>query len=106
VFFAVAVVFYWWTQHILLLGRVRWGQLFPAAVATALCVTGLAVFSAFLFSGQIVSSDQDYGSIGVVMVLLSYLIGYGVCLHLGAVAGHVWYERRNSLLEPREDLPA
>jgi membrane protein len=93
VFFAVAVAFYWWTQHILLLGRVSWGELFPGAVATGVCVTGLSVFSAWLFSGQIVSSDRDYGSIGVVTVLMSYLIGYGVCLHIGAVAGRVWGER-------------
>jgi membrane protein len=53
-------------------------------------VTGLGVFSNLLFSEQIVSSDADYGSIGVVMVLLSYLIGLGVCIHLGAVAGRMW----------------
>jgi membrane protein len=70
-----------------------WRPLLPAAVATAVCVTGLGVFSALLFSSQIVSSDKDYGSIGVVMVLLSYLIGFGVCLHLGAVLGRLWNER-------------
>jgi len=91
--FALAVPFYWWTAHVLLLGRVAWRKLFPAGVATGLCVTGLGVFSALLFSGQIVSSDKDYGSIGVVMVLLSYLIGFGVCLHLGAVLGRFWSER-------------
>jgi membrane protein len=46
-------------------------------------VTGLGVFSALVFSGQIVSSERDYGPIGVLMVLLSYLIGLGVCIHLG-----------------------
>jgi membrane protein len=102
VFFAVAVAFYWWTQHILLLGRVGWGQLFPGALATGVCVTGLGVFSALLFSGQIVSSDRDYGSIGVVTVLLSYLIGLGVCLHLGAVAGHVWNARLTPGPQPQE----
>jgi membrane protein len=101
VFFVVAVAFYWWTQHILLLGRVRWGELIPGAVATGVCVTGLSVFSAWLFSGQIVSSDRDYGSIGVVTVLMSYLIGYGVCLHIGAVVGRVWSERR----QPAEPSP-
>jgi membrane protein len=106
VFFVVAVAFYWWTQHILLLGRTSWGQLFPGAVATGVCVTGLSVFSAWLFSGQIVSSDRDYGGIGVVTVLMSYLIGYGVCLHIGAVAGRVWAERRQSAPPDHEaDVP-
>jgi membrane protein len=102
VFFVVAVAFYWWTQHILLLGRARWGELFPGAVATGVCVTGLSLFSAWLFSGQIVSSDRDYGSIGVVTVLMSYLIGYGVCLHIGAVAGRVWSERQQPALTDNE----
>jgi membrane protein len=91
--FVVALAFYWWGLHVLLLGRVGWRELFPAGLGTALCLTGLAVFSALLFSSQIVSSDRDYGSIGVVMVLLSYLIAIGVCLHLGAVVGRAWNER-------------
>jgi membrane protein len=92
--FVVAVGFYWWTLHVLLLGRVGWAELFPAGLATAICVTGLSVFSALLFSSQVVSSSNDYGPIGVVMVLLSYLIAIAVCLHIGAVAGRAWNERR------------
>jgi membrane protein len=103
IFFAVAIAFYWWTQHVLLLGSVKWRPLFPAAVATGLCMTALGVFSRFVFSGQIVSSDRDYGSIGVVMVLLSYLIGYAVCLHIGAVAGHVWNERHTPAPNTQQD---
>jgi membrane protein len=101
---AVAIPFYWWTQHVLLLGKVRWSQLFPGALATGLCVTGLAVFSSFVFSGEIVSSDRDYGPIGVVMVLLSYLVGFAVCLHLGAMAGRVWNERHPAK-SPGKDRP-
>jgi membrane protein len=62
----------------------------------AVCVTGLGVFSSLLFSGfsgQIVSSENDYRPIGVVMILLSYLVGLGVCFHLGAVIGRAWNER-------------
>jgi membrane protein len=102
--FAIAVGFYWWTQHVLLLGQIGWGRLFPGALATGVCVTGLAAFSSLLFSGQIVSSDTDYGSIGVVMVLLSYLIGFAVCLHLGAVTGRVWNER-HALKSTAEEEP-
>jgi membrane protein len=92
--FGLAVIFWWWSLHVLLLGKVAWRELFPAAAATGVCVTGLAVFSALLFSGQIVSGYNDYGAIGVVITLLSYLIGFGVCLHIGAVAGRAWNERR------------
>jgi membrane protein len=91
--FVIAVVFYCWGIHVLLLGRVGWAALFPAGVATAVCVTGLSIFSEILFSGQIVSSDNDYGPIGVVMILLSWLVGVAVCFHIGAVAGRAWNER-------------
>ena len=30
------------------------------------------------------------------MVLLYYLIGLGVCIHMGAVAGRMWDERLRS----------
>ena len=88
------------------MGRMGWRRLFPAAVATAVSVTGLGVFSALFFSGQIVSGDADYGPIGVVTVLLSYLIGLGVCLHLGAVAGRMWNERGSQPPAGPEELPA
>ncbi len=42
--FILALAFYWWTPHVLPLGKITWGQLFPAAVATAVCMTGLGVF--------------------------------------------------------------
>jgi membrane protein len=104
--FILALAFYWWTPHVLLLGRVAWSRLFPGAVATAVSVTGLGVFSAAVFSGQIVSSEQDYGPIGVLMVLLSYLIGLGVCIHLGAVAGRMWIERVPGSPADPDELPA
>jgi membrane protein len=104
--FILALAFYWWTPHVLLMGRMGWRRLFPAAVATAVCVTGLGLFSALLFSGQIVSGAADYGPIGVVTVLLSYLIGLAVCLHLGAVAGRMWNERGSKPPADLEQLPA
>lgn len=106
-FLALAAMFYWWTQHVLLMGRVTWRHLLPGAIGTGVCVTGLTVFSTYVFSGQIVSSYHDYGSIGVVTVLLSYLIGFGVCLHIGAVVGQMWNERHMPVPPPSEpNLPA
>jgi membrane protein len=101
--FAIAVIFWWWTVHFLLLGRIGWRVLFPAAVATGFCLTGLAVFSALLFSGSVISGEKSYGPIGAVMVLLYYLIGAGVCLLLGAVFGRTWNERHESANSTRPD---
>lgn len=90
--FAIAVLFWWWTIHFLLFGRIGWLALLPAALATGFCLTGLAVFSLLLFSGSITSGEASYGPIGVVLILLYYLIGAGVCLLLGAVFGQMWNE--------------
>lgn len=92
--FIVAVGFFWWTAHMLLMGRIDWQPLFPTALATAVCVSGLSVASSLFFSGMVVSNHKTYGPLGVVMVLLSYLVGLAVCVHLGAVVGRMWSERK------------
>jgi membrane protein len=91
--FAVAVIFWTFSAYVLLLSKVRWRALLPTGVATGVCLTGLSVFSALLFSSSVVSGDQNYGPVGVLTALLSYFIGFGVCIHLGAVFGRMWNER-------------
>ena len=90
--FFVALVFYSCTIFALLGGRLGLRSVFPGGLATAICVTGLSVFSYLFFSGYLISNFSDYGALGVVMVVLSYFIGLGVCIHLGAVFGAMWNE--------------
>jgi membrane protein len=101
--FVLAVLFWWGTVHFLLDGRIGWRALLPTALATGFCLTGLAVFSLLLFSGSVISGEKSYGPIGVVLVLLYYLIGAGVCLLLGAVFGRTWNERHQSPGSTRSD---
>ncbi|WP_377267831.1 YhjD/YihY/BrkB family envelope integrity protein [Peterkaempfera sp. SMS 1(5)a] len=91
----LAVVFWWWSLEVLLAGAVRWRALFPAALATGLCWTGLGVFSALYFSEAIVANEHSYGPIGVVMTILSWLVAVGVVVHLGAVVGRLYVEHRD-----------
>jgi hypothetical protein len=100
--FVVAVVFWCWSAYLLMFGRLRWRQTLPVGVATGFCITGLAVFSALFFSSSIVSGENSYGPIGVVTVLLSYIIGFGVCVHMGALFGQMWNERHAA--EPAPSL--
>ena len=57
-------------------------------------ITGLGVVSWLIFSDQVTSGQKSYGPAGVVIALISFLVGFGVCLHLGAVFGRMWTEWR------------
>jgi hypothetical protein len=48
-----------------------------------------------LFSDQITTGHESYGPAGVVIALISFLVGFGVCLHAGAVFGRMWNEWRD-----------
>jgi membrane protein len=91
--FMLAVLVWWWSAYHFLRGGVGWRQTLPTGVATAFCLTGLVVFSRLFFSGSIISGEQDYGPEGVLTGLLSFIIGFGVCIHIGAVFGRMWSER-------------
>jgi hypothetical protein len=80
----------------------------PAGVATGAFITGLGVFSSLCFSDQITEGEASYGPAGVVLGITSYVIGFGVCLHLGAVFGRVWNDWRSaraSVAKPLDDRP-
>jgi membrane protein len=88
--FVLAVLFWWWSAYMLLYRQVPLRRLFPAGVATGACITGLGVVSSFFFSDQITSGQKTYGPAGVVLALITFLVGFGVCLHAGAVFGRLW----------------
>jgi membrane protein len=90
---AVFIPFVWWTMHFLLDGRVEWRRLFPSAVATGLFAAVFGVFSTLYFSSTIISDDRIYGPIGAVFDIVTWLVGIGAVIILGAVAGVVWQER-------------
>lgn len=106
VFVSAGLVFFWWGQHFLLAGTVPWGWLFPGAMATVAGLSGLRAFSAFVFNPMIVSGAEEYGMVGVVLVVLSWLIGVGFVIFGGALAGRHWCEYRVGLQEAaRESAP-
>lgn len=87
-----AVLFLWWSQHLLLGGRIRWRALLPGAVATVVGLLGLRIFSALVFSPLIASNAVAYGPVGTVLVVESWLLGVGVVIFGGALVGRLFYE--------------
>jgi membrane protein len=86
-------IFFWWTMHFLLAGRVRWRYLFRPAFVSGLFWLGFALFSSIYFSSALISEHKLYGTIGVVFILLTWFIAIGAVIVLGAACGAVWQER-------------
>ena len=99
--FVTSTLFWWWSSYMLLYRQVPLRQMLPAGVATGACVTGLGVVSAFFFSDQVTSGQQSYGPAGVVIALITFLVGFGICLHAGAVFGRMWnnWQAERALIE-------
>ncbi|TXS44731.1 YhjD/YihY/BrkB family envelope integrity protein [Streptomyces sp. t39] len=87
-------LFFWVSQRLLLGGRVRWRALLPGAVLTALAMLGLRVFSQLVFSPLIASNAVTYGPFGTVLVVQSWLVGVGVVVYGGGIAGRIVHEMR------------
>lgn len=90
---AVLTVFFIWTMHFLLAGRLPLRSLVRPGLLTALFWIGLAIFSSQVFSSTLVSDSRLYGTIGVMFTFLSWFLAVGAVLVLGACAGAVWQER-------------
>ncbi|RDG39120.1 YhjD/YihY/BrkB family envelope integrity protein [Streptomyces corynorhini] len=90
-------LFFWWSQHVLLAGRVRWRALLPGAVAIALGLLGLRFFSRVVFSPLIASNAVTYGPFGTVLVLQSWLVGVGFVVYGGALVGRLYHDHRTRL---------
>jgi len=91
--FRLVAVFFFWTMHFLLAGRVAWRRLVRPALVTALLWVALASFSSLYFSTTVIDDSKTYGTIGVVFTFLTWFILIGSVIVLGAAVGAVW-ERR------------
>lgn len=86
--------FYWWSQRLLLAGRVAWRALWPGAAAVAVGTVVLVKVSALVLPGQITEEVTDYGLIGAVFVLSIWLMVLSGVLLGGTLLGAVIAERR------------
>ncbi|MFF4422568.1 ribonuclease BN [Streptomyces sp. NPDC001549] len=100
---AIGTLFFWWSQRLLLGGRVAWTALLPGAVATMIALLGLRIFSRLVFSPLIASSAVTYGPFGTVLVIQTWLVGIGVVIFGGALTGRLLHDelpRRSGPSQP------
>ncbi|MGW3071912.1 MULTISPECIES: YhjD/YihY/BrkB family envelope integrity protein [unclassified Kitasatospora] len=84
-----ATLLWWWTQHLLLGGRIPWPPLLPGAVLTAAALTVLAWASRLYVPHSLNRSITQFGPLGLVFTLLSWLIvvftAITLCIGIGYV---------------------
>lgn len=81
------------SPFVLLTRRVPWQRLVPTAVLTALATTGLSIASAIYMPLAIGEAADRYGTIGIAIALVSWLVAIGFALVLCAAIGAVLGER-------------
>lgn len=80
---------WWWTAHLLLGGRVAWRRLLPGALLTSVCVVTLAQLSS-LFMPRFAHANLDqFGPLGVVFSIASWLVLFGGLLVVATVVGRL-----------------
>ncbi|MER5738398.1 MULTISPECIES: YhjD/YihY/BrkB family envelope integrity protein [unclassified Streptomyces] len=72
--FVVSTGVWLWTQHLLLAKRVPWLPLLPGALLGAFASTVLGVTARLYMPGALNRALAEYGSLGLVLTLLSWLI--------------------------------
>jgi membrane protein len=98
--FVIVTIFFLWTMHFLLAGRVQWRHLVRPALVTALLWVAFGFFSSVYFSTTIVDDSKTYGTIGVVFTFLTWFIIIGYVLTLGAAVGAAWQRRATREAKP------
>ena len=86
----------WWGQYLLLGGRIGWRALLPGGIATSLLLFGFSIGMHVYLPHAIVDNYDKYGPIGVVLALLSWIIGFSVVMLGGPLVGHTLYLRRQA----------
>ncbi|GAA3507000.1 YhjD/YihY/BrkB family envelope integrity protein [Streptomyces showdoensis] len=88
-YFLVGVGVWLWTQHLLLAKRVAWLPLLPGSLLAAGATTALALTARLYMPGAVNRALEEYGSLGLVLTMLSWLIGVCAALTFAVTIGAV-----------------
>jgi membrane protein len=84
----------WWTQHFLLRRVVGWRLLLPGALAMTVGLVALRAAAGVFASAAITDNYRQYGPLGIVFMLLSWLVAFSVVMLGGPVLGAALQEHR------------
>jgi membrane protein len=81
------LLLWWWTAHFLLRGRVSWRALLPLAAVSAVLLIVLGVASNVFMPRYARVNLEQFGPLGVVFAIATWLVVFGGALVLAAVVG-------------------
>jgi membrane protein len=80
---------WWWTSRLLLGARVPWRNLLPGAVLTAVLMLALTRLSGVFMPAFARSNLEQFGPLGVVFAIGSWLVVFGGVLVVATVVGRL-----------------
>ncbi|MFE0256695.1 YhjD/YihY/BrkB family envelope integrity protein [Streptomyces sp. NPDC059010] len=98
-----ACLMWWWTQYLLLAGRVGWRPLLPGALLTGSGVVVFSVVSGLWLPRSLRLSVERYGPLGSVFTMLTWLIFFFATVVVGIAVGYVLAQ--DSTIARRLGLP-
>ncbi|MFI7415407.1 hypothetical protein ACIBU0_42910 [Streptomyces sp. NPDC049627] len=90
--FLIGLAVWLWTQHLLLAGRVSRLPLLPGAVLVSAATSTLGVTAHLYVPHALNRAIEEYGALGLVLVLLSWLIVLCAAVAFGVTTGAVLAE--------------
>jgi membrane protein len=83
---------WWWSMRVLLFSRVAWRALaFPAAV-TGVALTAYTGGSTIVMPTYVAQSARQFGTLGLVLAVSTWLVGFAGVMVVSAIAGRVVVE--------------
>lgn len=87
------VAFWWWSAHYLLLGRIAWAQLLPAALVTTAGATALVACSPLVMPWYARSHVEHFGGFGLVLAAATWLVAFAGMLVAATLVGRLLAEQ-------------
>ncbi len=86
---AVSTLIWWWTMRFLLFKRVSWRALLLPALVTAVALTVYTGSSTLVMPRYVASSANQFGTLGLVLALATWLVGFAGVIVVSAIVGRV-----------------
>ncbi|MGV9451757.1 YhjD/YihY/BrkB family envelope integrity protein [Streptomyces sp. NPDC003635] len=104
-FFLVSTGVWLWTQHLLLAGRIPWLSLLPGALLAAGATSALALTARLYIPNALNRALSEYGSLGLVLTMFSWLIVVCAAVTLAVTIGAVLVQEGSVDLSRRPPDP-